>query len=152
MKRLAFLLFVGLVIVVPTHVLYSQAEAEEEELHYITVTTFKVPLGEVGQQVGMWIDSVMVPLARLNPNVFSYRVGRHYWGSSAGDYVIITEWASWEAIAAPCGEPCDTWTAETEPEEGTPRAEMWDKIYAMFMKYYSGHRDEIYAVPMSRAK
>jgi UDP:flavonoid glycosyltransferase YjiC (YdhE family) len=46
MKRLAFLLFGVLAIVVPTHALHAQAEAEQEELHYITVTTFKVPLGE----------------------------------------------------------------------------------------------------------
>jgi hypothetical protein len=152
MKHLAALLFVGLAIVVPTHALHAQAEEEPEEIHYITVTTFKVPLGEASQKVSMWIDSVMVPLAHLNPNVLSYRIGRHYWGSSAGDFVIISEWASWEAIAAPCGEPCETWTAENEPVDGTPRAETWDEMFATFLKYYSGHRDEVYAVPMSRAK
>jgi hypothetical protein len=152
MKRFAHLLLVGLVIVASAHALHAQAEEEPEETHYITVTTFKVPLGEASQKVSMWIDSVMVPLARLNPNVLSYRVGNHYWGSSAGDVVIISEWPSFEAIAAPCGEPCETYMVENEPEEGTPRAEMWEEINATFLKYYSGHRDELYAVAMSRAK
>jgi hypothetical protein len=149
MKRLTFLLIVGMALVVPTHALRAQAEPEEPELRYIVVTTFNVPYGETRQQVDMWIDSVMVPYQRLDPNVLSYRIGEHYFGSSGGDIVIISEYSSWDAIAAPC-EPCDTWFAENEPEEGTPEAEMWDDIFATFIKYYSKHSDEIYVVQMSR--
>jgi hypothetical protein len=146
------LLLVGLALIVPTHALQAQAEAGQSELHYIVVNTFNVPYGETRQQVGMWIDSVSVPLARLNPNLLSYRIGGHYFGSSAGDIVIISEYATWDAIAAPCGEPCDTWMAENEPHPGTPQAEKWGDIYATFLKYYSKHSDEIYVVQMSRTK
>lgn len=130
----------------------AQAGAQDPEFHYLTVTTFDVPLGADGQQVMMWIDSVMVPLAQLDPNVLSYRVGRHNWGSSAGQVIIVTEFASWEAIGADCGEPCETWTAENQPAEGTPEAEKWDAIQATFQKYYTGHRDEIYFLNMNRSK
>ncbi len=151
MKRLAFLLFAGLVVVASAHTLHAQAEEEPEEVRYITVATFNVPYGETRQQVNMWIDSMMVPYMRLDPSLLSLRIGSHYYGSSAGDIVIISEWATWDAIAAPC-EPCDAWMAENEPEEGTPEAEKWDDIFATFIKYYSKHSDEIYVVPMSRTK
>ncbi|UCF20425.1 MAG: hypothetical protein JSU87_03185 [Gemmatimonadota bacterium] len=130
----------------------SAQETSEPAFHYITVTTFNVPLGQEGSGVMMWVDSVMVPLAKLNSNVLSYHVGRHNWGSSGGQVVIISEYPSWAAIEADCGEPCAQWMQETQPEEGTPRAEQWDKIQATFLKYYTGHSDEIYAVPNSRSK
>jgi hypothetical protein len=130
----------------------SAQETEEPALHYITVTTFSVPLGEEGSDVMMWVDSMMVPLAKLNPNVLSYHVGRHNWGSNAGQVAVIAEYASWAAIQADCGEPCAEWVRENQPEEGTPRAEKWNKIQATFLKHYTGHSDEIYAVPNSRSK
>ena len=150
--RLGLSLGVAAVIVVPSHALHAQTSASQSEVRYIGVTSFNVPYGEANQQVGLWIDSVSVPLARLNPHVLSYRVAQHNYGANAGDWVIITEYGSWEAIEADCGEPCATWVAENQPEEGTPRAEKWDKIQATFLKYYSDHRDELYAAPMRRAK
>jgi len=128
------------------------AQEEEPEFHYLTVTTFSVPIGGEGDQVMMWVDSVMVPLAKLNPNVLSMRVGRHQWGSDSGHVIMISEFADWNAIAADCGTPCEEWNEANQAEEGTPRAEKWEKIQATFLKYYTGHDDEIYIVPMSRSK
>lgn len=143
---LALMLFVS-----PT-VTWAQGE-EEPEFHYVTVTTFSVPLGEEGNDVMMWVDSVMLPLARVNPNVVSMEVGRHQWGSNSGHVIMISRYDDWDAIAADCGAPCEEWNeANPPPEEGTPRAEKWDRILANFLKYYTGHNDEIYIVPASRTK
>ncbi len=150
LNRLAVAVTVGLVFLSPTGTL-AQA-TEEPELHYMTVTTFSVPLGEAGQDVMMWVDSVMVPLNRLNPNVLSFRVGRHAWGSDSGHVIMIAEYADWDAIEADCGAPCENWMEANQPEEGTPEADEWDKVQATFLKYYTGHKDDIYVVPVSRSK
>jgi hypothetical protein len=57
----------------------------------------------------------------------------------------MTEWPSWEAIQADC-EPCDQWADETQP------AERWPEAQATWLKYFTGHRDEIHFVNMNRAK
>jgi hypothetical protein len=69
-SRLTLSLGLAAALVVPAHVPHAQADAPNGP-HYITVTTFDVPIGEASQQVNQWIDSVMVPLARLNPNVLA---------------------------------------------------------------------------------
>lgn len=127
-------------------------EAEMEPVtHYLAVTTFHVPYNDDQDKVSWWIDSVMVPNAKMNPNVLSFRVGNHIYGSSGGDVILLTEYADWPAINADC-EPCNAWFENRQPAEGTPEREAWDEAQAMFFKYFSGHDDEIYAVNMSRAK
>ncbi len=136
-------------VLAPTPTL--QAQAAEPETHYLAVATFHVPYNDDRAKVIWWIDSVMVPTAKMDPNVLSYRVGNHIYGSSGGDMVLITEHANWNAINADCG-PCDTWFENRQPAEGTPEREAWDEAQAMFFKYFTGHHDEIYAVNMNRAK
>lgn len=125
---------------------------DQPAFHYLTVTTYSVPLGGEGNDVMMWIDSVVVPLAKLNPNVESFMVGRHAWGSNSGHVIMISRYATWEAINAPCGEPCQEWNEANEPEEGSEREAMWNEVLATFLKYNTGHNDEIYAVPVTRMK
>ena len=123
----------------------AYAQDDQPELRYVTTTSFTIPLGDDFGTVMAWVDSVMVPSARMNPNVLSYRVAVHNWGNRSGDVVIITEFPSWAAITAPC-EACDEWAEMTQP------AEKWPDALAAFQKYYSGHSDEIYIANMARAK
>jgi hypothetical protein len=139
------------VLAVSPVVLHAQDAAPPPEIHYMAVTTFSAPFNAEGQKVGWWIDSVMAPGAKVDPNVLSYRVGTHIYGSSAGDIIITTEYADWTSINADC-EPCDAWFEERQPEEGTPEREAWDEAQAAFFKYFHGHQDEIYTVQMDRAK
>ncbi len=131
--------------------LAAQDDADEPEFRYVTTSTYQVPFGEERQKAMMWVDSVMVPLARVDPNVISFRVATHNYGSNASDIVIMSEYASWEAIGGDC-EPCDEWFEAREPEEGTPERETWDGWLADFLRHYSGHQDQIYIVNMNRAK
>ena len=92
-----------------------------------------------------------IPSAKMNPNVVHYSVGGHNWGSSAGDIVIIAEYANWNAIDADCAA-CIEWFEKRQPAEGTPERTAWDEAQAAFFKHYFGHSDEIYAVLDSRSK
>lgn len=128
------------------------AQEEAPPTHYLSVTTFQVPYdADARQTVNWWIDSVMVPTAKMNPSVRSYRVANHIYGARGGDIVIVTEYADWNAINADC-EPCSTWFQNRQPAEGTPEREAWNAAQAMFFKYFTGHHDEVYVFNMSRAK
>ena len=62
---------------------FAQEEMESEPVfHYLTVTTFDAPGGEEGQKMRDYFETVAAPLAKLNPNVLSYRVAQHNWGST----------------------------------------------------------------------
>lgn len=141
--------FVGILVALPAAL---PAQEAEPEIHYLAVTTFHVPFNAQDQEkVNWWIDSVMVPTANMNPHVLSARIGNHIYGSSGGDIILITEFADWNAINADC-EPCNTWFESRQPAEGTPEREAWDEAQATFLKYFTGHHDEIYTTNMSRAK
>ena len=125
------------------------AQADEEApptIHHITTSTFHAPYGESRGPVMSWIRDVMVPLTRMNDNVLSYRVATHTYGTG-GQIVLITEYASWDAVNATC-EPCNAAFEEITPEEGTPERETWDANLAAFLKAYSHHQDKMYAVNM----
>ncbi len=120
------------------------------EMRYVTVTAFRVPLGPDRGAVMQWIEKWMVPPARLNPNVLSYRVAGHNYGNNASDVMIIAEYPSWEAIEADCA-PCDEWfRANPFPKEGTPERKAHDEMLATFLKYYSTHADQLLQVNMTR--
>ncbi len=129
----------------------QDADDDEPVIHYITTTSFNVAFGDDFGTVLEWIDSVVAPINQINPHMLSFRVATHRWGSQAGDIVFIREYETWDAIEADC-EACDEMFDDMEPEEGTPEREAWDERLAVFLKYNSGHRDEIYHTRMSRAK
>lgn len=137
----------ALLALVPLPLAAQEDEGADPTVHYISVTTFRAPPGEQRSQAMQWIREVMVPGARMNPNVLSYRVATHNWGSNAKDITIIAEYPSWEAIEADC-EPCNEWFEEQQPEEGTPEREEWDARFDAFIGYYLDHSDELYAVNM----
>ncbi len=139
----------GALIALPTAL---DAQEAEPETRYLSATTFHVPyVTEAQAKVNWWIASIMVPRAKMNPRVLSYRVAGHIYGSSGGDVIMITEYADWNAINADC-EPCTTWFEDRRPAEGTPEHEAWDATAAMFFQYFTGHHDEIYVFNASRAK
>ena len=120
--------------------------------HYVTVTTFSLPLSATGDTVMMYIDSVTAPLSRVNPKVLSMRIGRHNWGSNGGQVFMMTEYATWAAIEADCGDACRRWEAANQPAPNSPRAAMWRSMEQAFLRAFSGHADQIYFVPDSRMK
>ncbi len=133
--------------------LLAQDEAEEEEpdTNYITVTRIRMPATADREKAIEWIDKVAAPIAKLDPNVLWYRVAVHNWGSNSKDVVIMAEYDNWADIEGDC-PACDQWFEENQPEEGTPEREEWDALAETFFEYFSGHRDEIYVTNMSRAK
>jgi hypothetical protein len=125
----------------------AQADAEAPPtLHYITTSTFHLQYGGSRPAAMNYITDVMVPLAKMNDAVVSYRVAQHMYGTG-GQVVFITEYASWDAINATC-EPCNAAFEEMTPAEGTPERVEWDENLAAFLKAYSHHQDETYAVNM----
>lgn len=129
------------------------ASAQDEpapEIRYVTTTRLEVPLGDDRQSVLEMYERVIVPQARMDPNVLSYSVATHNWGSNSNEIVIITEYASFGAINEVC-EACNDWFETNFPEDSPERAEI-DALGEVFTRYQSGHHDEIYAVNMNRAK
>lgn len=119
----------------------------------LTITTFTMPGGEEGQKVLRFLDEVVVPQARNNPNVPSYRIAQHYWGSNSSEAKIIAEYADWTAVEAPCGPACQDWATANVPEEGTSEREEFDDLARAYQAaFFGGHRDEIYTVNMNRSK
>jgi hypothetical protein len=128
------------------------ASQPQQEVRYITVTKFELPQDTTDRRLLMMaIDSFMVPMARMNPNVLSYRVLMHNWGANSNDILIMAEYPNWAAIEAQC-PACDEWAEAQLPAEGTPERAQWDAIGAAFQRAYAGHSDEIYAAQMRRAK
>lgn len=124
------------------------------ETRVLTISTAHMPpIGPERQKLLRFITRVIAPGVRNNPNVLSYRVATHYWGSNSGDIVILAEYADWASVEAPCGDPCREWAEANIPAEGTPEREEFDEQAAAWTKYYlSKHSDDIYSVNMRRAK
>ena len=151
-KYLSVLIAGAAVLLITPLAAFAQEEEEAEPvIHYLTVTTFDAPGGDEGALVREWFETIGAPLAKLNPNVLSYRVAIHNWGANSAQVVIIAEYADWAAIEGDCAE-CDAYFEEMQPEEGTPEREEWDAIGSAFFKAYRGHSDEIYTVNMDLAK
>ncbi len=128
-------------------------DSEPPPTRVLTVSTFTLPAGEEGQKVMRFIDRVVAPQAKNNPNILSYRVAQHYWGSSSAEVKIIAEYTDWASVEAPCGVPCEEWAEANLPAEGTPEREEFDDLLRAWQTaYFGGHSDEIYNVNMTRAK
>lgn len=131
--------------------LQAQAAPAQPEVHVLTVSSFRVPLGEERTQILQYMEKWMVPPAKMNPNVLSYRIGQHWYGSNSSDLVIVAEYPNWAAVTAPC-QPCQQWNQTNMPKEGTPERKAFDESLTLFLKYYSSHADQIFTAPMSLAK
>jgi hypothetical protein len=148
--RYVFALLALSLVAVPAS---ARAQDAEPEVRYITTSTFDVPMGPERQKVMRFIRNVMAPMAKVNPNLLSFRVAVHDYGTDSRDIVLIREYASWAAIDADCGKPCDDYrNANPGPEEGTEEAKEWREAWEAFRDHYATHRDEIYTVNMDLAK
>lgn len=131
----------------------ARAQDEEPAVRYVTTSTFDVPMGPERQKVMTFIRNVMVPTARVNPHILSFRVAVHDYGTDSRDVVLIREYASWDAIEAECGKPCDDyWDANPGPEEDTDEGKEWRAAWEAFRDHYATHRDEIYTYRVDMAK
>jgi hypothetical protein len=81
----------------------TPAQQPQQEVRYLTVTRFQLPQDTAQQRLLMMaIDSVMVPQARMNPHVLSFRVATHAWGANSNEILLIYEYPNWAAIEAEC--------------------------------------------------
>ncbi len=153
-SRILWVAGVGIVIglCAPQQVLAQDGDDEEPVTRIVTVTSFKLPF-QHRSTVIPWMQKYVLPGTQLNPLAINFRLVFHNWGSDAADVVLVTEYASWADIEADCGQPCDDYDeANPEPEEGEEGYEAYEEAQALFSKYFSRHRDEIYSTPMGMAK
>lgn len=133
----------------------AQEEGDEDEaaqMRVVTVTTFQVPPYE-RSKVFPFMHEYVMPEAQLNPNVLSYRMMWHNWGSDASQVVIMAEYEDISKLEAPCGPPCEEYfEAHPEPEEGDEGWEAYRAGQKAFEKHYAHHKDEIFVYPMEIAK
>jgi hypothetical protein len=130
----------------------TPAQQPQQEVRLVTVSKFAMPQDTAQRRlVMMMIDSVMVPQARMDPNVLSYRVLTHNWGANSNEVLLLVEYPNWAAIEAPC-TACDEWIRSKTPAAGTPERTRWDAMGAAFQRAYLGHSAEIYSAQMRRAK
>lgn len=127
------------------------AQQQTPQMRVMTISTFKVPLGEDRQKIVEYMRKWMVEPARMNPNVLSYRVLQHMYGSDASEIAIVAEYDNWAAITAPC-EPCQAWMEKSMPAEGTPQRKEVDAMLEVFLKYYSDHADQVYVASLDLTK
>jgi len=145
-----------LTLIAFTTLMTSTADAQAApqtapDVRIVTISSFRVPLGADRQAVLDYMGKWMVEPARLNPNVLSYRIIQHFYGSNASDMAIVAEYPNWAAIAADCAA-CDAWFQANMPPEGTPERKAVDEAQALFLKYYGTHADQIYNANMALAK
>ncbi len=111
-----------------------------QENHYYTITTWKMTVPEDGSNKELnelfkeWKDKIVAK----NDKIISEKVLRHTMGSDSRDWIIITEYASWNDIGA---------ANEIQKKlinEGWKSKEERQKYFKTFGKYGNMHSDEIY--------
>ena len=153
MRKLLPILFAGaaVLLVTPLAALAQDGAESVPVFHYLTVSTFDSPGGEAGGLVNRYIRTVLAPVAKIDPNVVSFKVARHNWGSNSAQIVLVYEYADWASLEGDC-EECAEWFQATRPEDGTPERDEWRAMTQAYFAAYLGHSDEIYSVNMSLAK
>lgn len=146
-----FLILLPTAAVTASTAMGQAAAPQNPEVRILTISSFRVPLGEDRQRVLDYMKKWMVEPARLNPNILSYRIIQHFYGSNAGDVAIVAEYPNWAAIDADCA-PCASWFETNMPKAGTPERKTVDEALALFLKYYSSHSDQVYNANMAFAK
>jgi len=136
----------------PRIALAQDAQDDMPATAVVTISKFKVPLGEDRGKVMEFIERVIAPQDHANPNVTAFYVLQHYYGTDARDVAFVRVYKSFADIEAPCGAPCDAWMEENMPEQGTPEFDELNDLGQTFMKYYAAHSDEIFSAPLDLAK
>ena len=150
--RKSGILFAAMALLVgPAAAVAQDADEGPPETGIVTMSTFKVPIGEERSKVMEWIELMVTPQARANPNIMAFYVLTHYYGADSRDVVLVRVYKDLAAIEAPCGAPCDELMAEIVPEEGTPEREEMMELWQTFRKYNGRHSDEIYTAHLDLA-
>ena len=132
----------------------QQDEAEDEEpgSRIVAITTFSIP-HHVRSEVIPFMRRHVIPLNQLNPNIETFRVLIHRWGSDGTTMAFYREYADMEALDAPCGEPCETFRENHPvPEEGEEGYEAHQEAERLWDKYFGPHKDEVYWSPLSEGR
>jgi hypothetical protein len=151
MRKVGILFAAMALLVGPAVAVAQDMDDGPPETGIVTTSTFKVPLGEERGKVMEWIELMVAPMARANPNIMAFYVLQHYYGSDSRDVVLVRVYKDLAAIEAPCGAPCDELMAEIVPEEGTPEQEEMMELWQTYMKYTGRHSDEIYTARLDLA-
>ena len=139
-------------LLAPAAAVAQDADDGPPQTGIVTMSKVKVPLGEDRGKFMQWVERVVAPQARNNPNVLAFYVLEHYWGADSRDVVMVNVYRDWASIEAPCGEPCQTWADEFFPEEGEEGYDELIELWQTFSKYNGRHSDEIYSARLDLAK
>ena len=151
MKKFTVGLAVLACMLVPQAVAAQEADDGPPETGIVTMSSFKVPLGEERGKVMEWIEMVVAPQARNNPNIMAFYVLQHYYGSDSRDVVLVRVYKDLASIEAPCGAPCQEWSDANMPDEGEEGYEEMLELWENYMKYNGRHSDEIYTARLDLA-
>ncbi|MDX1673032.1 MAG: hypothetical protein R3211_11880, partial [Balneolaceae bacterium] len=152
MKKLIAGFLCLIFILISADLSFSQESEEEPGERFAAVTIFDVPL-HVRDKVIPYIIEYVEPGMRLNPNVVTFRVLIHRWGSNGSQMIYYREYENFGDINAECGAPCEEYRKEhPAPKEGEEGYEDYKEAQKLYDKYFSDHHDEIYWIPMEAAK
>jgi hypothetical protein len=154
MKRFSFGFAVLAFLLAPQATLAQDGDDDDgpPETVVVTVSTMKVPLGEDRGKFMEFVERVVAPQARNNPNVRAFHVLAHYWGHNSSEVKMVRVYEDWADVEASCGEPCQTWADENVPEEGEEGYEEFSDLQSTYFKYLAKHSDEIYSSRVDLSK
>lgn len=144
MKKLSVGLAVLAYLLVPQALFAQDADDGPPETVVVAMSKLHVPIGEERGKFMEFVERVVAPQARNNPNVLAFHVLSHYYGHNASDVIIVNVYPDWASVEAPCGEPCQTWADENLPDEGEEGYEELSELGDHYFKYFAKHSDEIY--------
>ena len=72
-------------LAVPQAVAAQDMDDGPPQTGIVTMSKMKVPMGEDRGKVMEWIEKMVTPMERANPNVIAFYVLTHYYGADARD-------------------------------------------------------------------
>lgn len=118
---------------------FNSITIAQEEGHYYGITTWKLTVpadgssAELNELFKEWYEKIVLK----NDKILSQKVLRHRSGSDMRDWVVISEYASWNDMDA-ASDMQSKLVEEAWPNEDDRR-----KWFAKFGKYTLTHSDEI---------
>lgn len=143
MKKLIVGLAVLAYMLVPQALQAQDGDGAPERV-VVAMAKVHVPLGEPRQQFMEFVERVVAPQARNNPNVLAFYVLEHFYGANSSDVVVVRVFENLAAIETPCGAPCRDWAEANWPDEGEEGYEELSELSDVYWKYFSKHSDEVF--------
>ena len=138
MKHTYKLLFLLLVFLVS----FGQLKAQETQSHIVVVQTWimKSPADGSMKEFNSLMDKLFTNVNKKNDKILSQYVTRHFWGSDSRHLVIMTEYASMEAME-------ESFEMDDKLFEAAfPTEQERKEFNEAFGKYWGYHSDEIYSL------